>query len=181
MEKKIIKPKSIIYIIGYLLFSITLVMLFLFFSNIELGILFFILWLPLVCFFVKSGIESYHKDWIEITCEKVTIDQKVMKLEDNYMIPSKGVWMHQRLEIDPRQVSKIGYYHDLYGEGKALYYHGSTTCWEVAVEMKDGEVATFNSYFYTGRQLRDIIKMLSQDEDVLIIGSLKKMCKNGIS
>ena len=66
MEKKIIKPKSIIYIIGYLLFSITLVMLFLFFSNIELGILFFILWLPLVCFFVKSGIESYHKDWIEI-------------------------------------------------------------------------------------------------------------------
>ena len=118
----------------------------------------------------------YHKDHITFVKDIVLIDQKIMEWEDVYRMKPTQIWIHQRMEIDPCDVLKIGFSHELYA--KYLFYHASRTTLgvygEIAVETKDGRRITFDPLIYTLKQLREIINVLSRNGEVQISTGLEK-------
>ena len=187
MKKKIMKPRAIVGEVVTILSTITyglglLIVLALSYDETMVFILFIYLFL-LWSIFLGAGFIRYHKDHIEIDYGKVIIDQKVMELGNT----EKNSWIHQRIEINPADVSKIGFSFEMYGkdlychsektprEKKIINYQGAYE--EVAIEMNDGKIFTFDPLIYSLKQLREIINILSRNGEVQISTGLEKVLR----
>ena len=190
MKKKIMKPRVIVGEVVTILSTVTLgygltIVLALSYDETMVFILFIIL-LLLWSFFLGAGLIKYHKDHIEINYGKVIIDQKVIEL-GNTGKKKKNSWIHQRMEINPVDVSRIGFSFEMYG--KDLYCHSEKTPQakkilnyqgayeEVAIEMNDGRIFTFDPLIYSLKQLREIINILSRNGEVQISTGLEKVLR----
>lgn len=184
MEKKIMKPKGILYVTNIIFLIITFFwgVLFLLIFFIGGGILEIIsgLIIILILWIIQTiGIAKiYCNNQMEIiNGEKIVLDQKVREWRNIYNKTSNGNWIHQRIEINSADVIRIGCSYDLYG--KCFYYHTSgvtlSMYQEVVIEMKGGKRAAFDSSFYTRKQLREIIGMLCHNEEVQVTGYLRKV------
>ena len=190
MKKKIMKPRAIVGEVVTILSTITyglglLIVLALSYDETMVFILFIYLFL-LWSIFLGAGFIRYHKDHIEIDYGKVIIDQKVMDL-GNTGKKKKNSWIHQSIEIDPADVSKIGFSFEMYGkdlychsektprEKKIINYQGAYE--EVAIEMNDGSIFTFDPLIYSLKQLREIINILSRNGEVQISTGLEKVLR----
>ena len=190
MEKKVVRPKAVIgemfFVIGLITYMLGFVILLGWAcggSSFEIMILIGSL-LGLWILFLVNGFIMYRKDHVEIDYGKVIIDQKVKEWDMG--CNTKGGWIHQKMEINLAEISKIGFSYELYG--KYLYYHSGATlaschyisraisgmCGEVTVEMNDGKRITFDPLIYTLKQLREIIKVLSRNGEVQLSPGLKK-------
>lgn len=148
-----------------------------------MGFILFIFLFLLWCIFLGAGFIRHYKDHMEIDYGKVIIDQKVMELGNT----EKNSWIHQRIEINPADVSKIGFSFEMYGkdlychsektprEKKIINYQGAYE--EVAIEMNDGGIFTFDPLIYSLKQLREIINILSRNGEVQISTELEKVLK----
>ncbi len=187
MKKKIMKPRAIVGEVVTILSTMTyglglLIVLALSYDETMVFILFIYLFL-LWSIFLGAGFIRYHKDHMEIDYGKVIIDQKVMEL-GNTGKKKKNSWIHQRIEINPADVSKIGFSFEMYGkdlychsektprEKKIINYQGAYE--EVAIEMNDGRIFTFDPLIYSLKQLREIINILSRNGKVQISTGLEK-------
>ena len=187
MKKKIMKPRAIVGEVVTILSTMTyglglLIVLALSYDETMVFILFIYLFL-LCSIFLCAGFIRYHKDHMEIDYGKVIIDQKVMELGNT----EKNSWIHQRIEINPADVSKIGFSFEMYGkdlychsektprEKKIINYQGAYE--EVAIEMNDGKIFTFDPLIYSLKQLREIINILSRNGEVQISTELEKVLK----
>lgn len=187
MKKKIMKPRAIVGEVVTILSTMTyglglLIVLALSYDETMVFILFIYLFL-LWSIFLGAGFIRYHKDHMEIDYGKVIIDQKVMEL-GNTGKKKKNSWIHQRIEINPADVSRIGFSFEMYG--KDLYCHSEKTSQtkkiinyqgayeEVAIEMNDGRIFTFDPLIYSLKQLREIINILSRNGKVQISTGLEK-------
>ena len=187
MKKKIMKPRAIVGEVVTILSTMTyglglLIVLALSYDETMVFILFIYLFL-LWSIFLGAGFIRYHKDHMEIDYGKVIIDQKVMELGNT----EKNSWIHQRIEINPADVSKIGFSFEMYGkdlychsektprEKKIINYQGAYE--EVAIEMNDGKIFTFDPLIYSLKQLREIINILSRNGEVQISTGLEKVLR----
>lgn len=187
MKKKIMKPRAIVGEVVTILSTMTyglglLIVLALSYDETMVFILFIYLFL-LWSIFLGAGFIRYHKDHMEIDYGKVIIDQKVMELGNT----EKNSWIHQRIEINPADVSKIGFSFEMYGkdlychsektprEKKIINYQGAYE--EVAIEMNDGSIFTFDPLIYSLKQLREIINILSRNGEVQISTGLEKVLR----
>ncbi len=190
MKKKIMKPRAIVGEVVTILSTMTyglglLIVLALSYDETMVFILFIYLFL-LWSIFLGEGFIRYHKDHMEIDYGKVIIDQKVMEL-GNTGKKKKNSWIHQRIEINPADVSRIGFSFEMYG--KDLYCHSEKTSQtkkiinyqgayeEVAIEMNDGSIFTFDPLIYSLKQLREIINILSRNGEVQISTGLEKVLR----
>jgi len=187
MKKKIMKPRAIVGEVVTILSTMTyglglLIVLALSYDETMVFILFIYLFL-LWSIFLGAGFIRHYKDHMEIDYGKVIIDQKVMEL-GNTGKKKKNSWIHQRIEINPADVSKIGFSFEMYGkdlychsektprEKKIINYQGAYE--EVAIEMNDGRIFTFDPLIYSLKQLREIINILSRNGKVQISTGLEK-------
>ena len=187
MKKKIMKPRAIVGEVVTILSTMTyglglLIVLALSYDETMVFILFIYLFL-LWSIFLGAGFIRHYKDHMEIDYGKVIIDQKVMELGNT----EKNSWIHQRIEINPADVSRIGFSFEMYG--KDLYCHSEKTSQtkkiinyqgayeEVAIEMNDGKIFTFDPLIYSLKQLREIINILSRNGEVQISTELEKVLK----
>ena len=190
MKKKIMKPRAIVGEVVTILSTMTyglglLIVLALSYDETMVFILFIYLFL-LWSIFLGAGFIRYHKDHMEIDYGKVIIDQKVMEL-GNTGKKKKNSWIHQRIEINPADVSRIGFSFEMYGkdlychsektprEKKIINYQGAYE--EVAIEMNDGGIFTFDPLIYSLKQLREIINILSRNGEVQIPTGLEKVLR----
>ena len=190
MKKKIMKPRAIVGEVVTILSTMTyglglLIVLALSYDETMVFILFIYLFL-LWSIFLGAGFIRYHKGHMEIDYGKVIIDQKVMEL-GNTGKKKKNSWIHQRIEINPADVSRIGFSFEMYG--KDLYCHSEKTSQtkkiinyqgayeEVAIEMNDGSIFTFDPLIYSLKQLREIINILSRNGEVQISTGLEKVLR----
>ena len=190
MKKKIMKPRAIVGEVVTILSTMTyglglLIVLALSYDETMVFILFIYLFL-LWSIFLGAGFIRYHKDHMEIDYGKVIIDQKVMEL-GNTGKKKKNSWIHQRIEINPADVSRIGFSFEMYGkdlychsektprEKKIINYQGAYE--EVAIEMNDGGIFTFDPLIYSLKQLREIINILSRNGEVQISTGLEKVLR----
>ena len=190
MKKKIMKPRAIVGEVVTILSTMTyglglLIVLALSYDETMVFILFIYLFL-LWSIFLGAGFIRYHKDHMEIDYGKVIIDQKVMEL-GNTGKKKKNSWIHQRIEINPADVSRIGFSFEMYGkdvychsektprEKKIINYQGAYE--EVAIEMNDGKIFTFDPLIYSLKQLREIINILSRNGEVQISTGLEKVLR----
>ena len=190
MKKKIIKPGGIAGEMVVMLSTVTLgfglpIVLALSYDK-TMGFILFIFLFLLWCIFLGAGFIRHYKDHMEIDYGKVIIDQKVMEL-GNTGKKKKNSWIHQRIEINPADVSRIGFSFEMYG--KDLYCHSEKTSQtkkiinyqgayeEVAIEMNDGSIFTFDPLIYSLKQLREIINILSRNGEVQISTELEKVLK----
>lgn len=188
MKKKIMKPRVIVGEVVTTLSTVTLglglvIVLALSYDENMVFILLIILFL-LCTFFLCTGVIRYRKDHVEIDYEKVIIDQKVMEWANIDKWMKKDSWIHQKIEIDTMEVSRIGFSYEMYG--KDLYYHSEKTPQEknilnyqgiyeeVAIEMNDGRIFTFDPLIYSLKQLREIINILSRNGEIQISTGLEK-------
>ena len=184
MEKRIIRPKRTLYETIILLCILTFWLGVLSIFMLCLGggwevIIFAVVSILTGWILNMAGtIITYRNNQIEIISEKeIIIDQKVREWKNPYSKISKGKWIHQRIKINPVDVIRIGCSFELYG--KCLYYHTQgmavSMYQEVVVETKDGKKATFDYSIFMQKHLREIIRILSCNEEIQITGYLRKI------
>lgn len=110
----------------------------------------------------------YKTQKIEFSDEKIIIEGKIRK----------EPWAkleNDRNEVMKRDIYRIGYSQDLYGEEIYHYHYQRRKPSEVAIELKNGKTILFDAYGYTSKQKLYFLKAITEKGDVLVEGKLKEM------
>ena len=105
---------------------------------------------------------------IEFADEKIIIKGKIRK-------DPCAKLENDRNEVMKRDIYRVGYSQDLYGEEIYHYHYQRRKPSEVAIELKNGKTILFDAYGYTSKQKLYFLKAITEKGDVLVEGKLKSM------
>lgn len=168
-DKKIYPEKILLTIIFYIVLMFIWIVFLIYIAYDMEGII------------VSAGMPGVYLLYLFIEIHRIYKTQKIEFADEKIIIKGKirkdpcAKLENDRNEVMKRDIYRVGYSQDLYGEEIYHYHYQRRKPSEVAIELKNGKTILFDAYGYTSKQKLYFLKAITEKGDVLVEGKLKEM------